>query len=164
MKHYKKTPYFKAWILALNIFAIPWWFFLFVLSSNFAQIYTYIGIGILLLSFFLTAPISSYYFEIGIGKLYSLKIYDNYFLNTKMKINEEGINIITELSDIFFNWSALNNLYIIKNNIYIDTFMREFIFIGNNDIEENTRVKLLEMITTYTELRPIYKFPIIIYA
>lgn len=163
MKYYKKTPYFIAYILTLDIFAIAFLIF-FVLSSKFNQTYTLIGLCVLLLTFFLTGSIVSYYFEKGIRELYSLKIYDNYFLNTKMTIDEDGINITTELSDIFLNWSSLNNLYIIKNNIYIDTFMREFIFIGNNDIEENTRVKLLEMITTYTELKPIYKVPIIIYA
>ncbi|MPW25796.1 hypothetical protein GC105_08335 [Alkalibaculum sp. M08DMB] len=161
LSHYKKTPLYVGWYITIDLIAI-FYFLIFVVTTY--NNYTRIGLFVLFLIFTSTPFVVSRIYKNNILKLYSLKIFDNCFLHTSLKINEDGIELITNLCKVFFKWNTLTNLYFINNNIYITTYMREFIFIGSNSIKEDIRKNFLDMVIKNTDLKISSKVPDIIFS
>ena len=122
-------------------------------------------IPLFLIYCFIIVPVMvSDFYKVNIKKLYSLKIYDNYFCNTTIVVNDEGIATLTNICEVYYKWNALKKIYVVDGNVFIETFMRDFIFLARDSLNEILCKEIVDKIKTNTGIQVTTMMPSIIFA
>lgn len=187
LKHFKETFYFKSrlildkFMVFLLLFVIYFCLLLknhlflellslmielriklvsIILLENLHLLIIIISFMVLLITFFFYIKnlYTKKYKNIIIDK-YSSDSFKNYFITTKLKINDKGIKLITNSFEFFFEWDSIKNLCFVDNYVYMQSYTNDFIFIPTHYLDVEKRNLLLKLIKDNTALVLSTRFP-----
>ncbi|WP_303861538.1 hypothetical protein [Alkalibaculum bacchi] len=71
---------------------------------------------------------------------------------------------MTSLCEVHYKWNALKMIHMVDGNIYIETFMREFIFLGRDSLSESLRKEIIDKIQANTDIRVLKVMPDLVFG
>ncbi|WP_234121235.1 hypothetical protein [Clostridium hydrogenum] len=126
-KYVTETKNYKYAIIGNTIFMLLLIFLVFMLSkSSFYTISTLIMCFVCLL---FRKRYMIYGIRKRLRKIFSFEKYNNYFEATTLIIDENGLNLSTNLSQRAYKWISLKSLYLIDNYVFIRTNTHDDILI-----------------------------------
>jgi hypothetical protein len=100
----------------------------FMLSENLIKALSF-SLPVILIIFLIKKPLFLYCFRKGFFKRYLLEKYNSCFCPTKLILNKDCLNLITDLDEKHYKWKSIQSIYLIDKHIFITTKSHDDILI-----------------------------------
>lgn len=160
IKHITETKIYKKKVFIWCIECFLLLLVEIILTKNFYISLAFTLIFILMSYLFIRRIFFKYFLEKSFSERYYFEKFNSYFSSIKLTLNNDYLELITELDEKHYKWKTIKNIYLVDNYIFIRTSSHDDLLIPINAFESSEiKTYFLDTIIKSTNLKLENKYP-----